>query len=136
MEYEHEYDFLVEMSEHRKKFIPNSSTLYYFQNNQLIDYFIHEFQARDTEHRYTLKQDGNRVFFTDGATSMITLIAGTNYFQVDFDYWGKLAFSAVYEANNLDRSYYWKKECTLMEPGLYAALDIIMNPITADNFKW
>lgn len=131
----HEYDFLVEMSEHRKKFIPNGVTLYYFQKNQLIDYFIHEFQARDTEHRYTMKKDGNRVFFTDGSRSMITLIASTNYFQLDFDYWGSLAFSAVYEVNNSDRSYFWKKECTLMEPGLYHALDIVMNSITADNFK-
>lgn len=130
-----EWTFLCQETEYRNKFTPNEDTLYFFHKKRLIDYFIQEFTARDIENRYTLKQDGNRIFFTDGPRSMITLIVGTNHFQLDFDFGGQLAFSAVYEANNLDRSYYWKSSEIITAPGLYAALDIIMNPIAADNFK-
>lgn len=130
-----EWTFLCQETEYRNKFSPNSTVLSHFKNQQLIDYFIQEFQARDTSNRYTLKQDGNRVFFTDGPRSMITLIACNNHFQLDFDFGGELAFSAVFEASNRERSYYWKSSEIITAPGLYAALDIIMNPITADNFK-
>ncbi|MCS3833439.1 hypothetical protein HNP10_002200 [Aeromonas veronii] len=130
-----EWTFLCEETEYRKKFSPNSTVLAHFNNHQLIDYFIQEFTARDTANRYSLKQEGNRVFFTDGSRSMVTLIVGTNHFQLDFDFGGELAFSAVYEATNRDRSYYWKSNEIITAPGLYAALDIVMRPITADNFR-
>lgn len=130
-----EWTFLCQETEYRNKFIPNEDTLYFFHEKRLLDYFIQEFQARDTSNRYTLKQDGNRVFFTDGPRSMITLIVGTNHFQLDFDFGGELAFSAVYEASNRERSYYWKSSDIITAPGLYNALKIIMRPIAADNFK-
>lgn len=130
-----EWTFLREETEYRQKFSPNEDTLFFFHEKRLIDYFIQEFQARDITNRYSLKQDGNRVFFTDGSRSMITLIVGTNHFQLDFDFGGELAFSAVYEANNLDRSYYWKSSEIITAPGLYNALKIIMRPIAANNFK-
>ncbi|QNF18491.1 hypothetical protein FT669_18010 [Aeromonas jandaei] len=130
-----EWTFLCEETEYRNKFSPNSTVLAHFNNQQLIDYFIQEFTARDTANRYSLKQDGNRVFFTDGSRSMVTLIVGTNHFQLDFDFGGELAFSAVYEASNPERSYYWKSSDIITAPGLYNALKIIMRPIAADNFK-
>ncbi|WP_324043311.1 hypothetical protein [Aeromonas dhakensis] len=130
-----EWTFLSEETEYRNKFIPNHETLHHFFENRLTDHFIREFTARDIYNRHSLKHEGNRVFFTDCSRSMITLIVGTNYFQLDFDFGGELAFSAVYEAINRDRSYYWKSSEIITSPGLYHALDIIMNPISSDNFK-
>lgn len=131
-----EWTFLCEETEYRNTFIPNDTVKSRFKNKTLLDYFIREFQARDLTNRYSMKLEDNRVMFTDIHSSMITLIVGTNHFQLDFDFGGGLDFSAVYEAAKPDRSYYWKNSGIITAPGLYAALDIIMNSITADNFKF